>query len=255
MWSYLWQNFLNSQATIAFIVKQIENYKLKWEYDTLFEVGPWKAALTKHIIPIFNQSFLFEKDETFIDILTALNPSKIYWWDVLEQDLNSIVEKNSLANDKIMIVWNIPYYITSPILRKFFVDNCFKYWIFMIQKEVWEKIRYDADKKSFLRWLLNYAYKVEYLKTVPARFFNPKPKVDSCLVQLTYVWPKNFSFDKMFEFIDNFSSYKRKTLGKISKMLEKKDIVYKIPDSLLSLRIEDLDWEGLWLILDTNLSN
>jgi len=55
----------------------------------------------------------------------------------------------------------------------------------MIQKEVADKISEDAGKKSFLRWLLNYAHKVSYLKTVPAKAFKPAPKVTSAIVGLT----------------------------------------------------------------------
>ncbi|HCB51141.1 TPA: hypothetical protein DEP21_00945 [Patescibacteria group bacterium] len=55
----------------------------------------------------------------------------------------------------------------------------------MIQKEVADKIKSDADKKSYLRWLLNYAYEVKYLKTVPPKAFKPAPKVTSAIVGLT----------------------------------------------------------------------
>ena len=85
-----------------------------------------------------------------------------------------------------MIVGNLPYYITSPIFRVFFGygEQHFAGGVFMIQKEVADKISEDAGKKSFLRWLLNYAHKVSYLKTVPAKAFKPAPKVTSAIVGL-----------------------------------------------------------------------
>jgi 16S rRNA A1518/A1519 N6-dimethyltransferase RsmA/KsgA/DIM1 with predicted DNA glycosylase/AP lyase activity len=64
---------------------------------------------------------------------------------------------------------------------------------------------------------------VDYLKTVPAKSFNPPPKVKSCMIGLTKKsqFP-SISFKQLLLFLDAFSPYSRKTLGKISKLLEKK---------------------------------
>jgi 16S rRNA A1518/A1519 N6-dimethyltransferase RsmA/KsgA/DIM1 with predicted DNA glycosylase/AP lyase activity len=64
-----------------------------------------------------------------------------------------------------------------------------------------------------LWWLLNRAYTVEYVKTVPAKCFSPAPKVKSCLVRLTK--KKNVErvdFESLLEFLNLFSPYSRKTL-------------------------------------------
>ena len=85
----------------------------------------------------------------------------------------------------------------------------------MVQKEVAEKIRHDANKKSFLRRLLNYSYEVTYLKTVPARAFSPAPKVDSAVIAITAKSqariPKG-AFDQFYRLLDSISGFKRKTL-------------------------------------------
>ena len=79
---------------------------------------------------------------------------------------------------------NLPYYITSPIIRKFFADgvSTIPCGVIMIQKEVGDKIKTDAHKKSYLWRLLNYAYQVEYTQTVPPSAFSPAPKVHSCVL-------------------------------------------------------------------------
>lgn len=95
----------------------------------------------------------------------------------------------------------------------------------MIQKEVADKIRFDADKKSYLWWLLNYAYEVKYLKTVPPKAFKPAPKVTSAVVGLTYKqgWTiKPGKWEKLISFLDDFAPYSRKTLGAIATMVKKK---------------------------------
>jgi 16S rRNA (adenine1518-N6/adenine1519-N6)-dimethyltransferase len=157
--------------------------------------------------------------------------------------------------EKTLIVGNLPYYITSPILRKFFEGKCqlnaqVVGGIFMVQEEVGEKIRYDAKKKSYLYWLLNYAYQVEYIKSVPAKAFSPAPKVKSCIISLVKKAElPQLSFEKLQAFLDAFSPYSRKTLGKIAKMLQKKGTSFSIPEQFASKRLEELSWEELELTL------
>ena len=93
----------------------------------------------------------------------------------------------------------------------------------MIQDEVGEKIKSDAKKKSYLWWLVNRAYIVEYVKMVPAKCFSPAPKVKSCLMRfIKKDTPENVAYEKLEDFLNLFSPYSRKTLGKIAKMIEKK---------------------------------
>ena len=194
--------------------------------------------------------FLFEKDETLRETLEEVTSKKDDWdvkiirWDVLESDLNQF----EWIKDKTFVVGNLPYYITSPILRKFFWSGMgeFSGWLFMVQDEVWEKLRFDANKKSYLYRILNYAYEVNYLKTVPAKAFSPAPKVKSCLIWLIKKdnIPK-IPFNELIKFLDLFSPYSRKTLSKISKMLSKKWVSFVIPENLSNKRLEELSWTRL----------
>jgi 16S rRNA (adenine1518-N6/adenine1519-N6)-dimethyltransferase len=93
----------------------------------------------------------------------------------------------------------------------------------MVQKEVADKLCMDARKKSYLRWIVNYAYEVVYLKTVPAKAFSPAPKVTSALIKLK----KNpdiptIDFEVLLKFLDDFSPYSRKTLGAIATLNRKR---------------------------------
>ena len=167
----------------------------------------------------------------------------------MDGDLNQFEwEKNQT-----FVVWNLPYYITSPILRMFFWDGKgeFAGWLFMVQDEVWQKLRFDADKKSYLYRILNYAYEVQYLKTVPAKAFSPAPKVKSCLIWLIKKDKlPNIPFNELIRFLDLFSPYSRKTLWKISKMIAKKWDSFTIPAHLESKRLEELNWDQIEEILN-----
>ncbi len=251
MGSYLWQNFLKDIKYIDFTLKRIEKY---FSDPVIIEIWPWKWALTKRLVNIANKIYLFERDETFKNILQDIvwDKGEITLWDFLEQDLQSFAAKHSLELNNVCVVGNLPYYITSPIFRKLFVENnIFKYGIFMIQKEVGEKIKTDAENKSYLRRLVNYAYDVKYLKNVPAKAFNPAPKVDSCLVEFTKK-DKNpdIDFQKFQILLDEISWYKRKTLNKISKLLSKREISLNIPESLWSKRIQELNRADMKIILE-----
>jgi 16S rRNA A1518/A1519 N6-dimethyltransferase RsmA/KsgA/DIM1 with predicted DNA glycosylase/AP lyase activity len=182
--------------------------------------------------------------------------------------LPSKTEKE-LATNRLFIVGNLPYYITSPILRKFFTSPApsqpqhtetkqrtspylIEGGLFMVQAEVGEKIKRDADKKSYLYRLLNFAYHVEYLKTVPAKAFNPPPKVKSCLISLVKKSElPNISFEKLVSFLDTFCPYSRKTLGKIAKMTQKHctSSAFIIPEHIAKKRLEELSRKELEIIL------
>jgi 16S rRNA A1518/A1519 N6-dimethyltransferase RsmA/KsgA/DIM1 with predicted DNA glycosylase/AP lyase activity len=165
--------------------------------------------------------------------------------EIIINDILKVDIKTELSLSKALVVGNLPYYITSPILRKFFNNEHPNILggLFMIQAEVGEKITVDARKKSYLYRLLNYAYQVNYLKTVPAKAFNPPPKVKSCLVSLIKKTKlPQISFKTLMSFLDAFAPYNRKTLGKITKMIEKRkeNSPFFIPEHLAKKRLEEL---------------
>ena len=250
MSTYLWQNFLTDSTIRHRIADKAKGFCDKNNCETLIEIWPGKWSITKLILDISPDFVLFEKDEKLKEILEEVISKKESWtakiirWDVLEWDLDQF-EWNK---NQTFIMWNLPYYITSPILRKFFWDGKgeFSGWLFMVQDEVWQKLRFDASKKSYLYRILNYAYEVQYLKTVPAKAFSPAPKVKSCLIWLVKKNEiPNIPFNELIRFLDLFSPYSRKTLWKISKMISKKWGSFVIPENLSNKRLEELDWTQL----------
>ena len=255
MSTYLWQNFLTDSKIRHWIADKAKSFFDENNCKYLIEIWPGKWSITKLILNISPDFFLFEKDETLKETLENVIAEKENWnvniirWDVLDSDLSDFEWKK----EETFVVWNLPYYITSPILKKFFWSwkGEFAWWLFMVQDEVWEKLRYDAGKKSYLYRILNYAYEVQYLKTVPAKAFSPAPKVKSCLIWL--IKKDNIpdiDFNKLIEFLDLFSPYSRKTLGKISKMIAKKWGNFGVPEDLEGKRLEELDWNQIEKIIE-----
>lgn len=253
MSSYLWQNFLVDTKVKEYIFQQIKKIYQENNLEAIIEVWPWKWAITKKIVSISNNLFLIEKDPEMVRILSQkiedkellLNKENIINIDVLEQDINIFLKDKNIDPQKTLIVWNLPYYITSPILRKFFWSGEKEYfgWFFMIQHEVWEKIDFNANKKSYLYWLLNYTYKVIYKKTIWPKSFKPAPKVKSCLIEIIQNDTANIIFLKLQEFLDLFSPFSRKTLGAIQTMLKKKNL---ISDEIITSKYKWNRLEELW---------
>lgn len=247
MGTYLWQNFLTNPSVIDFIIEQVKK-NTHWNLDC-FEIWPGKCALTKELVKIKPDLKVFEKDKTFYEHLQkCVKKENIFIWDFLDANLDKIIQ-----SDFFYAFWNLPYYITSPIFRKItnLKSKTMSWWIFMIQKEVWEKIKTDAKKKSMLWFLLNLNYEIKYLKTIPSTDFSPPPKVDSCLVSFSYHGKnKDIKFDSLFELLSFINAYKNKTLWKIQKLAEKQWKKFNIPENLQSKRFYQLNWEEIKKILN-----
>ncbi len=261
MWTYLGQNFLIDAKIRHYIADKISVLYEKFWCEALIEIWPGKGSITKLIHSISSHFLVIEKDSTLIpNLKLQISNLKCIEWDVLDVDVEKFLQEKNIDSKNTFVVGNLPYYITSPILRKFFSDpakdgtGCqqnFAWGLFMVQDEVGQKVKYDAKKKSYLRWLLNYTYTVTYVKTVPAKAFKPIPRVKSCLIQLTPTseLPK-FSWDTFIHFLELFAPYSRKTLWAIQKMIKKKsDILFDIPLSLQKKRLEEMSREDIATIL------
>ncbi len=260
MWSYLGQNFLIDSKVRTYIAEHIQSLYSSLGCEALIEIGPGKGAITKLILDISDNFFVIEKDVSLAQSLEVsvqnwvqstehsiqswfqnskpwtnlLSLHSEYWThfniiqgDVLEIDVDTLLQNKNLDTKKTLVVGNLPYYITSPILRKFFGEGrqYYAWWIFMLQDEVGQKLRSDAKKKSYLRWMINYAYDVVYLKWVPAKCFKPAPKVKSCLVQLTTKSEKlKVSWSSFLCFLELYAPFSRKTLGSIEKIVTKRSL-------------------------------
>lgn len=255
MSTYLWQNFLKDQSVIRFIANSIASLYSDFYAKALVEIGPWKWAITKHILNVSDHFFVIEKDDTLEEGLMHLwlNKKQIIMEDVLKTDIWVHLNTRGVEESEAIVIGNLPYYITSPIFKHLFWKESpqFLWGFFMIQDEVGQKIKSDAKKKSYLWRLINRWYSVEYVKMIPAKCFSPAPKVKSCLIRVKKK-RKTEAVDahKLEDFLNLVSPYSRKTLGKISKMIEKRlGISLKIPEPLLGKRLEELGRSDLLEIL------
>jgi 16S rRNA (adenine1518-N6/adenine1519-N6)-dimethyltransferase len=101
--------------------------------------------------------------------------------DVLETDLHTV------AGSDFLLIGNVPYYITTPIVFKALEPPIPRRSVFLVQREVAERMAATADTESYGALSVNIAVvaNVEQVMTIPAGAFQPPPKVESAVVRIT----------------------------------------------------------------------
>ena len=183
----LGQNFLQSKAIVARIVKTATLTKK----DHVIEIGPGHGILTEELARTAKKVTAIELDQDLIPALrekfpppSPPTPGKTPGTAPVE-----ILHENALLftppkTGKYKVVANIPYYITSPLVTHFLTaPNPPTTITFLVQKEVAEKI--CENPPTSILALQAQLYSTPRLAFfVPAKHFQPKPKVDSAVIHL-----------------------------------------------------------------------
>lgn len=181
----LGQNFLTDENKLQIIAQA---YPLAGK--NVIEVWPGYGALTEYILQEHPTSLdLIELDRDMIAILEdRLDPVSAYplmtEWSTV-QILHKDVLKLEQIPEKSIIVANIPYYITSPILTHFLMHlhSHVDAMVIMMQREVAEKILAKKWKHSYLSISCHlFCREISLVTNVPASSFVPAPKVDSSVL-------------------------------------------------------------------------
>lgn len=172
------QNFLQCRESLERIVALGDIQK----GDLVVEVGPGHGVLTRELLIAGAQVKAVEIDKT---IIPALNGSTRQWKEFLEIE-NGHVLDFSVPSTPYKFIANIPYHLTSPILRKFLIDseNRPSKMVMLVQKEVAEKIACPTEKDSLLSILVKTFGTPHYEFTVSAEKFFPAPKVHSAVLSI-----------------------------------------------------------------------
>ena len=175
------QNFLVDKSVLK---KIVESADLRSK-DIVLEIGPGIGTLTREIAKRVKKVISIEKDQKMIEILketlTGFKNVKIIQGDVLK-----INPKYYILNTKsYKIVANLPYYIVSPVIRKFLeTENRPKLMILMVQKEVAKRICSKPPEMSLLAVSVQFYAKPEIISFVSKESFWPQPKVDSAIIKI-----------------------------------------------------------------------
>ena len=164
--------------------------------DTVIEVGPGLGIMTNELAKRAGWVIAIELDNRMASVLRktlSRDNVVILNEDVLGTDPARLLEgqgefPRTLSPYK--VVANLPYYITSPVLRHFLGASVKPdLMVVMVQKEVAEAIAAEPGKRSVLSISVQFYGRPDIVKYVPADSFYPKPEVDSAVVKIN-VYPR-----------------------------------------------------------------
>ncbi|WP_066074857.1 16S rRNA (adenine(1518)-N(6)/adenine(1519)-N(6))-dimethyltransferase RsmA [Neobacillus soli] len=214
----LGQNFLIDTN----ILKKIVSFANLGENSGAIEIGPGIGALTEQLARTSKKVVAFEIDQRLLPILNeTLSPYPnvdIIHNDVLEADVQKVMDEKFYGIDDIMVVANLPYYVTTPIIMKLLEDKLpIRGIVCMLQKEVADRISAAPGTKNYgsLSIAIQYYMEAETVMIVPKTVFVPQPNVDSAVIRLIRrVQPAVQVMDEGFFFQVTRSSFaqRRKTL-------------------------------------------
>jgi len=174
----LGQNFLQDAGVIEQIIQIVRP-------DTaqkIIEIGPGRGALTDHLAEAHAALTLIEFDRDLIAPLQQRYADKSHV-TVLHQD----ALKLRLSRGPYLVVGNLPYNISSPLLIHLLKQSSqIERAVFMLQKELVQRICAPPGIKAFgrLSVMLQHRFECYAALTVPPEAFNPVPKVDSQIIEL-----------------------------------------------------------------------
>jgi len=179
----LGQSFLMEES----IIKRIAETANVTENDIVVEIGAGIGVLTEYLAQNAAKVIAVELDDNLVDVLkdrlSQYNNIQIYHGNILRFDFRAIA---GAGQQKIKVVGNIPYNISSPVLfyllsfRKI-IDS----FVLMMQKEVVQRLVAPPGGKSYgvPSVILQMFAEVEKVLDVPASYFYPRPKVESSVMK------------------------------------------------------------------------
>ncbi len=161
--------------------------------DRVVEIGPGLGALTGALVDALpeGQVLAVEKDSRLCQVLQDLfhqeENVEIICGDALEFNWAEELTARGFGKGGYQVVANLPYYITSPIIRLFLeLSPTPESLIFMVQKEVGERIAASPGSKAYgtLSIAVQYYAEPEMIYQVPSTVFWPRPEVESVILRL-----------------------------------------------------------------------
>ncbi len=173
----------------------LENMLVSGQVDdstTVIEIGPGIGALTEFLARHAKKVLAFEIDDRFIGILDdTLSPYdnvQVVHQDILSVDFHSSDYEWLHQEEKLLVIANLPYYITTPILMKLILSDLpFQRLVMMMQKEVAERIQASVGTKDYssLTVAIQNRMDTAIAFMVPPTVFIPQPNVESAVLVLS----------------------------------------------------------------------
>lgn len=242
----LGQNFLVDQNTLQIIINSL---KLDKE-ECILEIGTGIGTLTSALSPLVKQVISVEKDKKLTPLLkeslSSSNNIEIIFEDIMNFDLVNFFEQKKTKGENIeKIVGNLPYYISISLISRILELNRYlKLAVFLVQKEVGERLMAKPGKKDYgiLSLVTQYYSKPQKVHIVPPTVFYPQPKVSSMIIRLDiYKKPQvQVGSEKLFFNIirASFQQRRKRLINSLSNYFKEEITKAEIEDILTETNID-----------------
>ena len=209
------QNFIIDENIINNIVSKSEID----ETTLVIEIGPGAGSLTSGLAKKAKNVICYEIDKSLEEVLKTnlkeYNNVKVKFIDFLNANVKDDLKEYEY--EKLYVVANLPYYITTPIIMKFIEDKIdASKIVIMVQKEVGDRFKAEPGSKDYgsLSIFLKYYFDIAKLMDVSKNVFIPKPNVDSIVVCFSKVKSKVYvkNEELFFKLVKDSFVQKRKTI-------------------------------------------
>lgn len=214
----LGQNFLTDSSVAQLMVDALEIRG----GEEIIEIGSGTGVVTKPLVSICNSQnahlTAVEFDIDLIPVLKSVVTENGNIRFVNANILNFLDDFKVLENMRLKIIGSLPYNITSPLTHRLIKNNPMpETCVFLIQKEVAQKICSEAPDSSYLSVFVQTFYKTEILKIVGKGLFDPVPQVDGAVIRLEKkpVEDTNLDISRYEKFLHHTFSHPRKMLNKV----------------------------------------
>lgn len=212
------QNFL----TDTNLLQKIVNTAMVDKETLVIEIGPGIGSLTQQLLANAKHVLAYEIDRDLIPILQDLFHQPHFTLiqdDFLKRDIDNDIRNLKITYKRAIVVANLPYYITTPIVMKLIEEsNILQEFYVMMQLEVAKRFTSKPSTKDYnsLSVFIQYKTEASIAIKVPKHVFTPEPNVDSAVVKMKIKddikrFPTNEKH--FFSLVRNSFSMRRKTLA------------------------------------------
>jgi 16S rRNA (adenine1518-N6/adenine1519-N6)-dimethyltransferase len=153
--------------------------------EPVVELGPGLGHLTRYLLGTGAWVTAVERDRDMVRVLGEIEEERLR---IVSADAASTDFAAVAHAERVAVVGNLPYHLTSPILFQVLDQHArVSRAVFTVQKEVAVRLAAEPGGREcgLLTVLLGLHFRIEQLFTLSARLFHPPPKVDSAVVRLT----------------------------------------------------------------------
>ncbi len=169
------------------VQKMVDTAKLS-SSDIILEIGPGLGIpLTYKLCEKAGRVIAVEIDSKMIEVLKK-TCSRFRNLEIVNEDILKISNSQFLIPNNYKLISSLPYYITSPVLRKFLEVECKpESMVLLVQKEIARKVTASPPDMSILAVSVQFYAKPEIIDYVPRESFWPVPEVDSAILRVTQI--------------------------------------------------------------------